>query len=336
MLSLTDQSTPVHAHPPQHFSGPNDRRRELYAAWLAGRKPTTLRAYRSDIEDFARWSGFADPAEACHWLFGLPGPDANLTALRYRADLTERGLATATISRRLSALKSLGQLARVVGACAWTLEVEAPRAERYRDTAGPGAVGYSRMRQTALADDSLRGFRDRTILVLAHDLGLRRAEIASLDLDHVEIDATVEHGITLRRALAVWVLGKGRSDRERLSLPLPTGKALLDWINRRGNEPGALFHRLDKALEWAGKKGRISGQAIADIVARLGREAGLSRKVRPHGLRHQSITAVLDRNGGDIRAAAQFSRHKNVQTLLVYDDQRSDTFGRMAALVATD
>ena len=55
---------------------------------------------------------------------------------------------------------------------------------------------------------------------------------------------------------------------------------------------------------------------------------------RPHGLRHTAITTVLDRNGGNVREGARFSRHKNLDTLGKYDDNRRDLRGQMASLVA--
>ncbi len=48
---------------------PDLRRRDLIEAFLAGRKPTTLRAYESDLRDFAAWSGHPSLQEAADWLF---------------------------------------------------------------------------------------------------------------------------------------------------------------------------------------------------------------------------------------------------------------------------
>jgi integrase/recombinase XerC len=73
---------------------------------------------------------------------------------------------------------------------------------------------------------------------------------------------------------------------------------------------------------------------IRRIVRELGTRAGLSKPVRPHGLRHQAVTRALDLTGGDVRAVAKFSRHRNLQTLVRYDDARRDTGGEVAAIVA--
>jgi integrase/recombinase XerC len=55
--------------------------------------------------------------------------------------------------------------------------------------------------------------------------------------------------------------------------------------------------------------------------------------VRPHGLRHAAITAALDA-GLDVRRVAKFSRHRDLRTLTVYDDNRQDLAGVVAAVVA--
>jgi len=67
-------------------------------------------------------------------------------------------------------------------------------------------------------------------------------------------------------------------------------------------------------------------------VRRLGEATG--QKVRPHKLRHSAITAGLDATNGDVRAVAKFPGHKQIQTVLEYDDSRTDKAGEIAAKIA--
>jgi integrase/recombinase XerC len=128
----------------------------------------------------------------------------------------------------------------------------------------------------------------------------------------------------------VAVLGKGRSQRETLTLPPATRQALAAWVQVRGPEPGALFTALDR-----GHRGqRLSGTGLYLMIRQLGEEAGL--RARPHGLRHAAITAALDLTGGDVRKVQRFSRHKNLQTVLRYDDNRQDLGGDVAKRLAED
>src|SRR5437764_15154787 len=103
--------------------------RRLVEAFLAGRSPRTLRAYRQDLEDFTRWSGADSPEEAARLLLASGHGQAHEVALSYRTHLLEPGLAPATVNRRLAALRSLVKLARTLGMVGWSLDVEGVRAE---------------------------------------------------------------------------------------------------------------------------------------------------------------------------------------------------------------
>ncbi len=300
----------------------------LLIAFLAGRSPLTLRAYRRDLEDVRRFLGVPTLAHAAALLLAHGHGPANGLALAYRADLVGRvdqkgkGLAAATINRRLAALRSLVKIARTLGLVPWALEVANVKSQGYRDTRGPGDAGYRRLLGVL---DRRRGpavHRDRAAVRLLFDLALRRAEVVSLDVAHVDLAAGV-----------VRVLGKGQTERVPLTLPEPTRAVLAAWLTVRGPSPGPLFVNFDRARKGMGR--RLTGRSLHRIVRALGAEAGL-KEVRPHGLRHAAITAALDRTGGDIRAVQRFSRHRDVRVLAVYDDNREDLGGRVARLVARD
>jgi integrase/recombinase XerC len=296
---------------------------DLVAAFLAGRRPTTLRAYRQDLDDFARFLGTPDAGAAVELLISGTAGQANAAALGYRAHLVGRKLSPATIARRLAALRSMVKLARTLGRVAWALEVESPRAETYRDTAGPGLDGWrSILADAKAAGESPKAVRDLALIRLMHDLGLRRGEAVALDLADVDLEGG-----------SVAVIGKGKSQAVRMTLPDPVRRALAAWIAARGDAPGPLFIRLDPGglgLE------RLTGRAVHLIVGGLGRRVGLSRPVRPHGLRHQGITRALDASGGNVREVQKFSRHAKVETLLKYDDNRKDVGGALARLISED
>lgn len=292
-------------------------------AWLAGRKPTTLRAYAGDLDQFARWLAAPTGDAALGVLFALDAGRAHQLVLAYRAAMTEQGLATATIARRLAAVRSVADFARMTGRVAWSLEVPSPRVEPRRDSRGPDAASWRKLWKAAKArGDGPRARRDRAIVALLYDLALRRAEVVGLDLADLDL---------ARGTIAV--VGKGRTEREHLTLPEPTRRALLEWVDARGSHAGPLFGRLDRAAAACpGDDGRLSGDAIADLVASLGREAGVGR-VRPHGLRHSAITGALDA-GADVRSVRVFSRHRKIETVLRYDDSRKDLGGEVARKVA--
>jgi integrase/recombinase XerC len=116
---------------------------------------------------------------------------------------------------------------------------------------------------------------------------------------------------------------------EKLTLPGPTGRALEGWIRIRGQAPGPLFTSLDRARKGSG---RLTGAAVYQIVRGLGEAVGLT--TRPHGLRHAAVTTALDLTGGDVRAVQRFSRHRDLRTLQLYDDNRQDLGGEIAKRIA--
>jgi len=295
---------------------------ELLVAFFAGRSSLTLRAYRRDLEDVRRFAGVPTAAHVAALLLAHGHGPANGLALAYRADLITRGLAAATINRRLAALRSLVKIARTLGFIPWALEVSNVKSQGYRDTRGPGDAGYRLLLGALDRRGGRRVHRDRAAVRLLFDLALRRAEVVSLDVIHVDLDKGV-----------LWVLGKGQTERVPLTLPDPTRAALAAWLAVRGTAPGPLFTNFDRARK--GPAQRLTGRSLHRIVGELGDAAGL-KNVRPHGLRHAAITAALDRTGGDIRAVQRFSRHHDVRVLAVYDDNREDLGGRVARLVAHD
>jgi integrase/recombinase XerC len=146
---------------------------------------------------------------------------------------------------------------------------------------------------------------------------LRRAEAVGLDAEDLDLTAG-----------CCWIRGKGRTAKERLTLPAPTQAALAGWLKDRGDAPGPLFVALDRAH----RGHRLTGQAVYAVVRGLGAAAGV--RARPHGLRHAAITRALDLTHGDVRAVQRFSRHKDVRIIQRSDDARADLAGGVAKRVA--
>jgi integrase/recombinase XerC len=293
---------------------------DALGTFLGGRKPTTVRAYRADMEDFAAFLGMT-PREAAETLFASGPGNANLTVLNYRTHLQTRGLQPTTVNRRLATLRSLTRFARMTGMIEWKVEVPSLKTTAYRDTSGPGSSAYRNMLAETQKKTTKKAVRDRAILRLLHDLGLRRGELVALDMADVVLDAGT-----------VMVLGKGKLQRQRLSLPTPTSAALQAWVDVRGSDPGPLFSNCDRAGQG---RGRLTGTAVYKIVQALGTKAGV--KTSPHGLRHLAVTEAAraaQKAGLDVTEVLDFSRHADLKTLQIYIDRDSNTQGKIAAMIA--
>jgi len=105
-------------------------------------------------------------------------------------------------------------------------------------------------------------------------------------------------------------------------------------VERRGTRAGALFVEL---MRRRGERQRLAAGGVYFIVRRLGEELGL--RVRPHGLRHASITNVLALAAepgvplADVFAATGHSRG-SVAVVMGYFDLSRSQQGELARLVA--
>lgn len=292
----------------------------LIEAFKRGKAATTLAAYAGDLEAFGDHRGVSAGVAVAELLQGSHG-QGNAALLEYRATMLEAKLAPATINRRLSAVRSIVKLARQLGITDWRPEIDGVKSQSYRDTAGPGLDGTRALLKAAGDQPELKAKRDVAMVRMLFDMALRREEVASLDVEHLDLD---------RRR--VFVMGKGSRERVPITMPVETCKAIREWLDVRGTiclpNDAPLFVGL------AGSKysKRLSGKGVWVIITSLGERVGL--RVRPHGLRHASITAVLDATG-DLRAAQRHGRHASANTTLKYDDNRSDIAGKAAQTVAS-
>lgn len=305
---------------------PTKDKRLVLDAFLAGRKKSTLRAYQGDIKCFMGFYGALTPTAMEASFFSLAQGEANELMIRFKDWMMKKGMTANTINRRVTAMRSFVKLGRMIGAVPWTLDIRPEKVVKYRDTSGPGREVFDKLVEILEQRIDPKGKRDLAILRLLHDMALRRHEVATLDFEHLD---------TVKQRL--YVLGKGAWDDERiwLSIPRPTLDAINAWVTARGEWHGPLFVSLD--CQCAGRtseKRRLSDRSIGLIIMFLGQKLGI--KLRPHGLRHTAITEALDKTNGDVRAVQRFSRHKQIQTLVTYDDNRTDMGGKIADLVAGD
>ena len=289
----------------------------LVQAFLRGRSPRTMLAYRKDLENFAKFLGTQTIDEAASKLLVHGHGPANGLVLDYQAQLLEEKKAPATINRRIAAIRSLIHIGNLLDLVTWKIDVENVKSSKYRDTAGPGETVVSQIFQELRGRPGVKSIRDRAIVHLLFDLALRRGEVVSLDCKHVDL-----------KAGTISVMGKGRRERVTIKMPASTCKALAAWSDVRDHDSDAFFFALDPRTYGH----RLVGQSIYAIVKEAGDKVG--SRARPHGLRHTAITSALDKTNGNKRAVQRFSRHLDGRTLDLYDDNRTDMAGEVAALVA--
>ncbi len=296
--------------------------RMLVETFLSGRNSNTREAYLADLTHFAAHLHLTNPNEAIFYLVNCTQGQANLLVLEFRNALIERGLQSATINRRLSSVRAIVKLARMVGLITWSLEVHNIKSQSYRDTRGVGTSGVRLMLAELSRRNDARSLRDIAIIRLFFDLGLRVSEAVRLDISDLDFSlSTIE------------ILGKARTQKEKLSLPEQTVVALKEWLAVRPRaETSALFLNFDRAKKGSG---RITRFGVYKVIRGLGFDLNL--KARPHGIRHDAVNAAIkaaQENEIELPSVLKFSRHQSLTTLQVYVDAVSNRQGEIAALVA--
>jgi integrase/recombinase XerD len=265
-----------------------------------GLAPATLRAYRSDLADFADARG-----SARHW---ASGPDA---AQRYLAARTRRGrrhdpgLAPTSLRRRVAAIRGFyrfafgeGLIDRDVAA-----QLDLPRMPRLL----PETLTVAEV-ERLLEGPPPEALRERALLELLYAAGLRISEALRLDLEDLSLDGAF-----------VRVVGKG--DRERL---VPIGEVALEairtWLGGPRAELLARHHvqPIRGGPLFVGDRGaRLARQQAWAIVRRAAGTAGLGERVSPHTLRHSFATHLLE-GGADLRIVQELLGHASISTTQLY------------------
>jgi integrase/recombinase XerC len=266
-----------------------------------GVSPHTARSYRTDLADFQAFLDTAAP--------GAPVEDIDVRLVRgYVARLHARGLAPASIGRRLAAVRSWFNflVRRHVRSSNPARDVRSPRLPKTLPNFLPVDDAKTLVDGRAVGGGERR--RDLAILELLYASGLRVSELAGLDVDDVD-----------RAERTVRVSGKGGKQRV-----VPYGgaaaRALEAYLARRGADDGPLFVNT--------RRGRLSTRSVHTIVRKAARAAGIPRRVTPHTLRHSFATHLLD-SGADLRMIQELLGHSRLGTTQRYTHVGADQLMRV-------
>ncbi|HXV90024.1 MAG TPA: site-specific tyrosine recombinase XerD [Gemmatimonadales bacterium] len=266
-----------------------------YLGLEAGGSRHTVENYVRDVRRFAEWAGARDR----HDPQTVTAPDVR--AFVYA--LKDVGLATATIRRQISALRSYYRFLVGEGHAVRdpTERIETPKGWRTLPTV-LSVTEIERLIAAPTGEGPLP-LRDRALLELGYATGARVSELVGLSLP----DLLYEDGL-------VRVLGKG--SKQRL---VPLGRRALGQV--------ALYVRESRAALDRGKgRGRLFLNARGTPLSRVGAwgiirqaaaRAGLTKRVTPHTLRHTFATHLLE-GGADLRAVQEMLGHADLSTTQLY------------------
>lgn len=268
-----------------------------YIAFERGLAKNSCLAYEADLEEFV---GF---------LLGTLAVESFAAVTRehvvtFLSRQKEAGLSTATLARRLVAIKLLfsyllteRHLAEDV-----TAVMDAPD----KGLALPRTIQEREVVRLmeSVKETSTLALRDRAMLELLYGCGLRAGELIALKVR----DISFESGL-------VSCFGKGSKERR-----VPLGREAALCVERYLTMARPVLARRDptESTLFLTYRGRgMTRQALFQIVVRRARAAGVLESISPHVLRHCFATHLLE-HGAQIRAIQEMLGHADIATTQVY------------------
>jgi len=271
-----------------------------------GYSSNTCRAYRHDLEEFARFLAGEgeDSQEGAGNESKVRAADVDTLSIRGYLGVLHKRNQKVTIARKLAALRSFFRSLVKQGIVEDdpTSFILTPKHQRTIPTYL--AIDDMFRLLDAVETDTLLGQRNRAIFETIYSCGLRVSELAQMNVQ--DVDST---------GGSVKVHGKG--DKERMA---PIGKKALASIQTyrlRLQKEAGIAPTAQGALFLNKNKGRLTPRSIARILNKLARECGLAVPVSPHALRHTFATHMLDA-GADLRAVQELLGHKSLSTTQRY------------------
>ena len=258
--------------------------------YAAGRGARTCEAYARDLEFFAK---FLERDVATAQRSDVKGFVLHLASeLRYQP---------AAIRRKLVAIRRFCRYLIVEGRREDdpTVGVDAPKLpKRLPVVLDEDSVAKLIGAPSPAGRSEFQRYRDRAILEVLYASGIRRAEVASLNLTDVD----------LRRRI-VRVIGKGNKQRTVL-INESAAEAMTTYLGHRPRTSDEAF--------FVGRRGtRLGVRAIWEIVKIFESLSGIAVHASPHVLRHSFATHLLE-NGADLMTIKELLGHESLATTQIY------------------
>lgn len=259
--------------------------------------PKTFKAYADDLAEFqkfleeqnpdAKWAA-VEAADVREWVIFM---------------LDEKKLSTSSVNRKLSAMRTFYCYLRRMG---WAHinpmeKVVAPK-KKHQLPSYVREAEMDKLLEITAEDKSFAGIRNRLVLMMFYETGIRRAELLGLTDSSVDL-------------IAKQVKVTGKRNKQRI---VPFGEELEQAIReylaiRQETVPMESYPSL-----FVTEKGKaMSENAVAKIVKDNLSKVTTLKKRSPHVLRHSFATAMLN-NHADLTSIQKLLGHESVATTEIY------------------
>jgi len=267
-----------------------------YVVVERGLSANTRLSYQQDLKQFFEFLKKLQPQVK------LEAVD-RYTIMNFLNTLSEEGKARNSVIRMVSALRKFFQYAtreKWVAIDPMT-QVQPPKKAAHL----PAVLTLPEVERLLQVPDvsTTLGIRNRTILEVMYATGLRVSELVNLKLDNLHLDLGL-----------IQTVGKG--DKERI---IPIGDIAAYWLTKYLQEVRPLLGKEqdDKIIFLNGHGHGLTRQGIWKLIKQWVIEAGITKDVSPHTLRHSFATHILE-NGADLRIVQELLGHADISTTQIY------------------
>ncbi|MGX7013667.1 site-specific tyrosine recombinase XerD [Vagococcus silagei] len=262
-----------------------------------GLSENTILSYRRDLTSYLL---FLEKANVTSW-----DDISRYFILDFLEQMKQDNKSSATIIRMISSLRRFHQFLRQerYAEADPMQHIDTPKKQQHL----PQTLSVEEVERIIEAPDTttILGIRDRTILEVMYATGLRVSELINLKLDNLHLSLGL-----------LQTVGKG--DKERI---VPLGDTAISWVEQYLDEvrPSLVLKaNEDQGYLFLNYQGTgFSRQGIWKNLKVYVVEAGITKEVTPHTLRHSFATHLLE-NGADLRVVQELLGHADISTTQIY------------------
>ncbi|CAM8399705.1 XerD Site-specific recombinase XerD [Candidatus Methylopumilus universalis] len=270
--------------------------------------PATIRAYKSNFENFIK---FCDENNTS----ALPASSEIIASYikKLSSHLKSSSIKIAVAS--IAALHNLNSLSDPTQTP--DVKIEMRRMYRTLGRYAKQAYGVNKDlldKMVAATDDSLRGVRDKAILLVAYDSLCRRSEIVSLEYEDLMIDDK-DGSVKLK-------LRKSKTDPhgigKNLYLSNESKQALKEWINKSKISSGKIFRAITTTEKIKGSLNSSHiGRIYKKIAARSNVDINIIKNISSHSMRVGAAQDLIT-NGSSLSTIMNRGRWTKTDTVMRY------------------